>query len=331
MSQNQLPCVFFPLSIVCVDDDENFLNKTAYLLGKKYFSHLYNDPQQALHFLQDYRADSFLNRCVIEPEDQASDKRSLEIDIRPIRNEINNPNRFEEMGVVILDYAMPKLNGGELAKQLKGTPYKIILLTGEADTEIAVKLFNQGVIHSYIRKDNPDFKNMLATTIANLQHEYFQERSAIITNSLAQYLDYPHFWFEDVAFKQLFTQIYQENNLVEFYLLDEYGSYLFLDAEGKPSILAVTTEEMIASYIDYAKNDSSPTKIIEGLESKKIIPFFLSDEDFNVRPAEWGPYLHSAKLLPGRENYYYAYITDPKIYQVGDKIEAYEDFLNKHD
>lgn len=327
MQPKQIPCSLFPLSIVCVDDNSKLLSQMSIVLENEHLLHIYSDPVEALNFLQAYKANPFINRCISEDENQSSDKRNMQVDIRSIRQEINNPERFTEIGLIILDYAMPTLNGGDLAKELQGTNQKIILLTGEADTKIAVDLFNQGIIHSYIHKQSSDFKNTLKTTINNLQYQYFSEMSAIITNSLALYPEYPHSWFEDAAFQQLFKEILS-NNLIECYLLDEYGGYLFLNKKGEPSILAVTNAEMIDSYLDYAKDDEAPQSVIEGLKSKKMIPFFLTDEDFNVRPADWAPYMQPAKVLHGQQDYYYAYITDTKLYKL-DKIVSFEEFLNK--
>lgn len=332
MGKDTISCLSLPVTIVFVDDDKKFLERVTYLLGSNNFFKLFIDPKEALQFLQTYKPKPFTTRCITEIEDQAADIRTFNVEIRSIRNEVLIPNRFAEIGIVILDFAMPDINGGELAKQLQDLPFKVILLTGEADTKIAVDLFNQGAIDFFIRKDDPDFKNLLQTTIRNLQNEYFQEHSEIIQNSLAQYVGYPHTWFKDPEFIKVFNQLCFDNNLIEHYLLDEYGGYLFLNRQGKTSILAVTTDEMMDSYLDYAKDDEAPTAIIEGLKSRTLMPFFFSDDDFNVRAAQWDNYMHPAKTLKGEKTYYYAYITDTAQYKLNtDKIVSFADFLRKQE
>ena len=70
---------------------------------------------------------------------------------------IYNKERFGETSVVVVDFAMPQMNGEEFCRklgQLKGNSVKIIMLTGEADEEMAVRLFNAGVIDKFLRKGN---------------------------------------------------------------------------------------------------------------------------------------------------------------------------------
>lgn len=330
MSKQLLSCVYHPTATVFVDDDEKFLRILKTKFGRNSYIYTFKESAKAVSFLKEFQANPFTYRCVIEAEDQDSDKRNIEIDIRKIREEIYNPKRFLEVTTLVLDYAMPSLNGGEIANLFKKSSFKIILLTGEADAQTAIKLFNEGVIHSYIRKDSPDFKTLLANAMADLQQEYFLDHSAIVINSLDQYHDYPHQWFKDPAFKQLFDEVYQAHQLTEYSLLDEYGSYQFLNRLGELSVLSVTTEEMMATYLDYAKNDNAPAEIIEGLAKKSLMPFFYSDDDFNVRPSEWLPFMHEAKLIKGQENYYYSYIDNVRAYKIKPAF-SYLDFLKNQE
>lgn len=322
-----------PITIFSVDDNQKFFNIIRLGVSSLPMICEFSDnSQNSLHYLKDtYVPNSFIHLCVSEQEDQSSDKRNLEIDIRAIRKQVFNSKRFSEIGIVILDYAMPGLNGGEIATQLKQKPFKIILLTGEADSQTAIELFNDSVIHSYIRKDDPQFKILLDTTIRKLQQDYFQELSQIVINSLEQYPDFPHFWYKDPVFKKLFDQIYLENKLIEFYLLDEYGSYLFLDTNGNPSWLGVTTEEMMETYEEYAEGHQAPSSVIDAIKSRKMMPFFFSDDDLQIGPPDWEKYLHPAKVLQGKETYYYSYITDPQAYELEGSILSYNDFLKQQD
>lgn len=325
-----IPCAYYPTTTVFVDDDKDFLSHLAYTIGRDFFLRLYNSPEDALKFLKkEYFLSPFTDHCVVQPEDQSSDQRNIKIDIRSIYWEIFNSKRHNEVATIILDYAMPGLTGAEIAKQLQGTPFKIILLTGEADVQTAIQLFNQGIIHSYIRKDEVDFETKLEETIRNLQYQYFLDLSKIIINSILQYKDFPHKWAKDLAYIDLYYQIRQKYCLLESYLLDEYGSHLFLDEKGKPSILAVTNEEMMETYRDFAENDQAPASVVDGIKSRKRMPFFFSDKDFNVRPAEWEKYMHPANKLQGLETYYYSYIIDPEIDL--KNVYSYAEFLKAHE
>lgn len=329
MKNEWISPIYFPTKIIFVDDNVNYLEQLRYKFSRKKHLDIYSDPQKAYEFLSEkYTSKPFTNNCIQEFEDNSVDNRILNVNLRALRQEIHNPDRYNEIAVLVLDFAMPNLNGGELAEKLKGYPFKIILLTGEADTKIAVELFNKGLISAYIRKDDPDFDSVLDAMIINLQQEYFKKQSTIIINSLEQTPDIQRKWFKDPSFKKLFQKICDENNIVEYYLLDEQGSYQLLDAEGNVSFLAVADEEMMETYAMFAEDDKASETMVNDLKSKKIIPFFYSDDDFDTRPSEWEKYLHPARLLKGNDNYYYAYITDTKTYDVDtSKIVSYRDFI----
>lgn len=325
MDKEIISCVSYPTTIVFVDDDKKFLDRTTYLLGQEYYFKLFTDPQKALKFLKEtYQVAPFTNRCFVEDLDSNPDHRVIDFNIRLIREEAFNPNRFKELAVLILDYAMHDMTGGELAKQLKGKPFKIILLTGEADAQTAIKLFNEGVIHSYIRKDDPHLKTLLIQAIRNLQCQYFQDISRVVLENFPN-----RNWPIDPVYRELFNKISSENNVLESFVVDEFGSCHFLTTDGKSSFLAVANEDMMSSYDLISADYNLPDNIRAGLKSKTLIPFFLNDEDFQISPEEWVPYMHPAHLLKGLENYYYSYIPnpDPSVYKLKGKILSYDEFL----
>ena len=68
-----------------------------------------------------------------------------------------------EISLVISDYNMPKMNGLELLKkvQVKYPHILAIMLTGQAEIEIAVKAINEAGVYKFIQKpwDDADLKN----------------------------------------------------------------------------------------------------------------------------------------------------------------------------
>lgn len=325
MAQEIMPCLSFPTSVVFVDDDAKYLQQMGAIIRRQFPCVLYRDPKEALKFFKEvYRFDPFTNRCMVEAEDIFPDHRIIDFNIRMIRKEAFNPNRSKEISVVVIDFAMPDINGGELARQLSGLPLKIVLLTGEADAQTAVNLFNEGVIHSYIRKDNPHLKTLLLQTIKNLQQQYFQDISKAVLDNFPS-----RSWPKDLAFKTLIYQTMKENNLIEFFLVDEFGSYYFLNPQGKSSFLAIANEDMMQTYLLLTKDFDMPKKLLEGIKAKSMMPFFLTEKDFSLAPPEWGPYMHPVQVLKGEEDYYYSYISKPDadVYGLKEKILSYDEFL----
>ncbi len=333
MNLDIIPCVFFPTTVAFVDDDKNFLEKMEAKFSRNHPLLIFNKPKEALKFLKEkYHADPFTNRCMHEPVDQDFDQRDIQINIRTIREEIYNPSRYGEITVVILDYQMPNLSGAELAEQLKQLPFKIILLTGIADQQEAVKLFNRGVIHRYIQKNDPNLDTLLTKAITELQQEYFQELSLPVVTSLEKSPDYPHIWFKEPEIKKVLGRLFKESDAVEYFLLDELGSYLFLTKVAKPSWFLLKNDKEIKDLIAHAEfEDAPPEAVLQGLKSRKYIPYFHTDQDFQTVPKNWDKYFHPATQLQGKDTYYYSYVTDPNAYDIQpNKVASYQQYLQKN-
>lgn len=331
MSQLKLGVCFYPTTIGLIDDNEEYLKHLVSYLDKteKFPCFTYDDPQKALHFLTNqYQSDAFINRCLISQESEEFDHFIAELNIRAIHQEIYNSYRFNEITVLVIDYAMPRVNGLDICRQLRDTSVKTIMLTGEASKDFAVEAFNEGSIDRFILKKTPNLLDVLAQTVRELQENYFLDLSKAALNKIANFSKGTLLCLENTGFVEFFKQLCKTNRIVEYYLLDNQGSFLLLDAKGKASWLAVANEELMLTYANLAKDDTAPIAIINGLKNKQMIPYFYTDKDFAVRPAEWQRYLHPAHKLPGEE-IYYTYIAHSEVYEIDyTKVVSYQQFLN---
>ena len=129
-------------------------------------------------------------------------------------------------------------------------------------------------------------------------------------------------------FAEVFQKLCDTHRIVEYYLVDNQGSFLLVNAQGRISWLAMASEELMNTYAGLAQDDRASDSIVAGLKSKQMMPFFYSEKDFNARPAEWHKYLHPANQLQGQATYYYTYISNSDIYEVdANKIVSYQQFL----
>ena len=81
--------------------------------------------------------------------------------------------------VLIVDYDMPQKTGLEICSELKGTSFKKLLLTGVADSKLAVNAFNSNKIDGFIRKDNPNMMNELKESIYSLESNFWRLISSV--------------------------------------------------------------------------------------------------------------------------------------------------------
>lgn len=331
MKQPRLGICYYPTTIGLIDDNKEYLKHLLARLAmeERLPCVTYDDPKKALQYLtQEYKADPFINRCLTSQDNNEYDHLVVDFDIRAIHQEIQNPNRSNELTVLVIDYAMPSINGLDICRQLRNTAVKIIMLTGEAGKDFAVNVFNEGSIDKFILKDTPDIMDVLVQTIHELQLKYFLDLSKMALNKIADFSNQILRCLEDAAFVKFFQQLCETHHIVEYYLMDTHGSFLLLDAQGQPSWLAVADEELMSSYAQLAELDDAAPTMVAAIKNKQSIPYFYTEADFSVRPAEWQRYLHPAKMLQGKQNYYYAHITDPKAYDINrDKIVSYQKIL----
>lgn len=324
----------YPTTIAAVDDNKSFLTqlKTRLMEVEGLPCIAFGEPQKALQFFNnDYTPNPFINHCLVQEEDSSPDHVVADLNVRAIHQEIYNPQRFAEITTLLVDYAMPGLDGLNFCRKLKGSMIKIIMLTGEAGKDIAVQAFNEGSIDRFIMKSEPDLLGVLIKTIRELQTDYFLRLSEIALNKISGFSEKRLAFLEDPVFVNFFHQLCYKHQVAEYYLMDNQGSFLFMNAAGEASWLAVANELQMHSYYLLAEDDNAPAAILTALKNKQKIPYFHSEKDFMVRPAEWQNYLHPAQTLSGKETYYYAYIDNPEIYQLHDdthkKIISYQQYL----
>lgn len=282
-----LACCLHPTTVVLIDDDKRLLEFVELRLKRKIPCTLYSEPIKALKFLEEeYRQNPFTKRCLIHPEDSNRGHRNIDVDLSAVPLEIYNPNRFEEIAVVVVDYAMPSIDDPkELCQKIKSKGFKVILLTGEADEKIALQLFNERAINQFIRKDTPDFVDILIVAIQALQKAYFKGLSKIVIDSLTQDPDALPSCLIDPIFIRFFQNFVKQHEFVEYYLYEPTGSFLFLDGNAQPSWLLVKDEdEMSGALFDAETNDiDAPEEVIHALTTREKLLHRFKDEDITRR------------------------------------------------
>lgn len=330
---NFLPALcYHPTTIVFIDDNQNFLQNVRLELDcTKAVYRFFNDPLAALKMLESYQIDQLFSFCTERDlEEEAPDRPIVKIDLRKIHHKSHDPRRFEQISTLVIDYAMPQLNGLELCKKLHHLPYKKIMLTCEADEKLAVQAFNEGLIDSFVRKDTPNFSIVINNAIRDMQIKYFQDSSQPIANYLRK-TEYQSLFLYDLAFKNFFDQTYNSLQATEYYLMDNSGSFMFLDINAIPSWLAVKNSTDMHACAEFAAFDKTPPEITLALKKRTQIPYFHTDQELdNTSAPDWGHFMHPAQELDGSLDIYsYAIITDPKKYKIG-KVLSFAKYCEKN-
>lgn len=335
MTNARTPPYRFPVTTVIVDDDTDFLTNFALELEDDLAYRLFDSPGRALSFLEDRHSTlpPLYQRCFSQHRDAVGwpmRDHYLRLDVASLEREVLNPNRFGEVGVILVDYAMPEMDGLEFCQQIADEHVKKVLFTGVADEKVAVRAFNEGLIDRYLRKHDTGVVAEVNRTIRELQEHYFRSVGDLIHQSLrkgeAEFL-------EDTAFSAFFASLCEEKGIVEYYFVAEPNGFLMVDADGEPSRLVVMTEEDMQAHWEIASDQECPSALSEAISRRKIVPYFWRTGGY-YRPecVDWEDFVFPAEVIEGRQRYYVAYLPEPEAYRdLKDGIHSYAAYLAQLD
>ncbi len=333
MQKYGIPACYYPTMVVFVDDSKDFLMNFSLQFDPSLAYQLYTSPHAALKVLNQQRVSHLDQKCFSQYAEAIgcpSTTHTINVDISAIHREVYDPERFSEVSTVVVDFAMPDINGLEFCERLKDRPVKKILLTGQADAQTAINAFNDGIIDHFILKSDPHVIDKVNAAIAELQQRYFQEKSDFMVKALA--IDSPNF-LQDPVFFTFFNELCRENDIVEYYLTENSGTFLTLSASGIARWLIICTDQDIDMYCELGRDINAPGDVLERLKSRECIPhFWQTDRYYEVDPIEWDSYLYPAKKINGREIYFYAIVDNPVISNLDSEgILSYNNYLEHLD
>jgi FixJ family two-component response regulator len=312
-----IPAAYYPTTVLAVDDSLTFLENLKLMLSDSFSLEPYSSSHEiVLHLNHLLKEPNLINQTIHNIEDDVLEHRKFDINISNIKNIAKNPRRFEQNSVLLLDFSMPGINGKQVANILKNLPIQKILLTGETDSEIPIDLFNTGLIHQYLNKQDPQLEKKLKHAIQQLQMRYFQNITSDIIEGIVeknqQESPTGSSCLNNSTFIEFFLNHLQVNNIVEFYLINASGSYLMLNANAEPSWLIVKAEDDMQVLDDLAleKPSNLNAELKQMIADRKLL-FYNANNDNNI---DWSTSLYPAeKIVCGKSNYYYSYITKDKL------------------
>ena len=155
-----IPCMQFPTTTIFLDDDIHFLDVINLRTSNKFITKLFSCPYEAYEKLtikNQLKINIFEKSDDIESENIGTtlDESESLIKIKwgSLINVAKNEERFRIPTVIVVDYNMPNINGIEFLKKIKDMNIKKIMLTGEADQQVGIDAFNDGLINRFITKN----------------------------------------------------------------------------------------------------------------------------------------------------------------------------------
>lgn len=333
---SRLPPIYFPTSVLVLDDEYDFLVNLTLLLDDRLAYRIYDSAHAAIAWIETHKRlhHGWVHRYYSFAKDRNSlslgPKHAVLLELSRMYKEVYNPNRFEEISVVVVDYLMPEMNGLEFCRQIRKHGIKTILLTGRADERVAVQAFNEGLIDRFLFKNDAEIDRRLNRAIQELQEAYLREKFSCLIDAMSgQTLSY----LADPQFSMYFAELMREQHCVEYYLLDQPHSFLLLDEQGRPSLMLLASDQDLTAHYLVAKDEQAPVELLKILLERSHIPFFhIGDGYYQHGYQAWRSDLHAAKVFVGTCVLYYALVRNPQMswLQTG-AIRSYRDFLSELD
>lgn len=298
--------IFFPTKVAIIDDDPDYLEQVGLLVNDDVVCDFFTSPSKALKALQGYE----------ENNDRFTKQYTQQWGVNPASAasgwDANNPHqfvyddrRFDRFSVIVIDYAMPEMSGLDLCKQLHDPWIKKILITGKADSNVAVQAFNQGLIDQFIRKEEGDADIRLNAAIDNLSHQYFTE---ICTPKNDVLLREAPYLFED-SFVAWFKHLCQAHDIAEYYLKGSLlnSEFLLVNRAGKLKCLFLQTPEQARTQYEIAlDNEETPGELLDAIHTRDVIPYFFGRGAYESRYKEsWRQHIYAAQRF---NDYAYALV-----------------------
>lgn len=318
MSKNTIPSFSFPTTVLMIDDNVEFLKSVAIGLPADASTYnFYSDPRTALKQLNEkYKSNAIADGLVNLLDEQEFEHRMLDVNVRDIYRIMYNQARFQQISTVVVDFHMPGMDGIEFCKSIKNPNIQKILLTSIVDESKAIEVLNEGVIDTFIRKQSPNIMEQLDQALNKARSRYFSKLSQIIYQVVS--FSPEDSALCDPAFTELFHRLYKDFNVVEHYLTEFLGSFVFLDADGNHYGLYTRIKDQLDFYRESKEAETAPKEILSQIESGKQILCYHSDSNQGLPDGRvWEQYLFDSTKINGSNQYYCAY--GPRMFDIREE------------
>ncbi|MYM35312.1 hypothetical protein GTP38_13325 [Duganella sp. FT94W] len=325
-----LPVYAHPTLTVLVDDSDSFLRSLSFQLNPMLANKTFHDALDALRWLRASAPDSAMPLHVnFDMQNLPADQCNVTLELDRIYRIAEQRERFATPSVLVVDYSMPQMNGLEFCEAVAHLPCKKILFTGAADEKVAVSAFNRGLIDRYIQKSDDHALDILEMEIATMQDCYFDSRADILREMAALH-DYR--FLTDPTLTAVVRELKRAMGFVEHYIFPNPTGILFLDQQGKATLMVIETEQSMQSQYEIARDSDAPRSLLKALMERRVLTFFsdpFGDGMYTSAMAEnWHRYSAAPRICQGRETYYWALFDLPGHY-FAQRPVTYAQFLRE--
>lgn len=265
-------------SLLFLDDDLDYLE----MLGMVLPAHL----QIELYC----RSSSFIDRMREEPARWEADagahllmidrwRRGQPLIPQVLRYWASSAARYQLAQICIVDYALPGTDGLKVLNTLLDWPGARVLLTGQADEQIAIQAFNSGLIDQFIPKQASDISGRLLKALGMLSHAPHPRLNtlwrAALQPSQQSILQIP------AVAREL--QAYALKNWIEYVVLGEPFGLLGLDASGNCHWLQLEPSNGLNDLAELASSAGLGFDVARAVSEGRLLPAVEIHQQLGMR------------------------------------------------
>ncbi len=255
-----------PGTVVFLDDDPDYLQMLALMLPRRWHVKLFTRPNECLNYLQQeppfWEADAWNQQQLI---DEWRGGKPLIPQILDYWSKYTE--RYALARVCVVDYTMPGMDGLQALSELVEWPGSRVLLTGQADEQIAVSAFNRGLIDQFIPKQTPDIAGRLISAVEHLlstpNARHGQTWRVTLSPEQNALLRTPSIGRDLAAFA--------EERWVEHVVIGQPFGVLGLDREGRASWLQLETRDGLAALAELAELEGVAPSAVQDIRAGRSL------------------------------------------------------------
>ncbi len=306
-------------SILFLDDDIDYLDMLGMVTPRHLQVELYARPPSFVERMREeparWEADAGLHLHMIERWRQGHPLLP-----QVLRYWANNPARYQLAQTCVVDYAMPGTDGLKVLNTLLDWPGSRILLTGQADEQIAIQAFNGGLIDQFIPKQAPDMAGRLLGALIKLAHTPHPRLNtlwrAVLQPTQQSVLQVP-------AIARALQQFAQQR-WIEYVVLGEPFGVLGLDTLGQCQWLQLEPTGTLSEVTELASTAGLDFDVVRAVQSGALLPAVELHQQLGLR----GPIRTAPAFDLGDEGLLRAAVFDLHATDLPQAIYAYRNFLD---
>lgn len=274
-----------PGTVAFLDDDPDYLEMLALVLPRQWHVQLFVRPADCIARLQQepafWDADAWSQQLLV---DQWQKGRPLIPQVLDYWSRATE--RFAMTRVCVVDFSMPGMDGLQVLAELGDWPGSRVLLTGQADEQVAVRAFNRGLIEQFIAKQTPDISRRL---IESVEHLLATAHSRHAQTWRATLRPEQHALLRDPSVQRDLGALARKRWIEHIVIGDPFG-VLGMDAAGQVSWLQLETPGGLEGLAEMAQVEGLAPATVEDIrQGRKLIDLELRQALAGAQPLQPTP------------------------------------------